>query len=125
MECDVRTFKLLRARIPTHLVPIGSAYLDSLFGTQKFLLDEASKPGAANCPLYSPATADLIIASVCARRVCRRNDRSVLCDYRPIETPLVRTSPENELLGRKKRRSVPFPWTPRRPIRGVPADGMH
>ena len=41
MERDVRTFKLLRARIPMHLVPIRSAYLDSLFGTQKFLLKEA------------------------------------------------------------------------------------
>jgi len=44
MERDVRTFKLLRARIRTHLVLIRSAYLDSLFGTQKFLLKETSEP---------------------------------------------------------------------------------
>src|SRR5262249_25628940 len=29
MECDVRGFKLLRAGLPTHLIPIGSVYPDS------------------------------------------------------------------------------------------------
>ena len=54
MECDVRTFKLLRARIPTHLAPIRSAYLDSLFGTRKFLLEENIKALAQPIVRYIP-----------------------------------------------------------------------